>query len=384
MTQTILEHLVIGGGPAGSMVALRLAGAGRAVTLVERERGAHDKVCGEFLSREAVAYLAQVGLEPAGLGAVAIDRVRLGVGKRLVEAALPFRAWSLSRRTLDEAMLGRAQAMGCDVRHGVDVGAVDREDARAGDRWRVGVRDGTTLWARHVFLATGKHEMRGWGRGKGKHADLVGFKMHWRLRPAQREALRGVMELFLLRDGYGGLSLVEGETATLCFVIRRARLQTLRGWPDLLAAVRGASESLAMRLEGAEALWERPLAIAPIPYGWMANEADGLWRVGDQAAVIPSFTGDGMSIALHSAALAAQMFLDGRNAEEYGRALGAQLRGSMRLATLVSRGMVTSAGRRFAPVGLAMVPGAMRWIAAATRIRERDQVASRLGAAHPA
>ncbi|MFZ1011831.1 MAG: FAD-dependent monooxygenase, partial [Terracidiphilus sp.] len=340
MKPAIVEHLVIGGGPAGSMVALRLGGAGRAVTLVERERGAHDKVCGEFLSREAVAYLAQVGLELASLGAVAIDRVRLGAGNRVVEATLPFRAFSLSRRVLDEAMLARAQAMRSDVRRGLEVTAVDREDAREGDLWRVTMRDGAVLRARHVFLATGKHEVRGWVRGAGRHADLVGFKMHWRLRPAQTEALRGVMELFLLRDGYGGLSLVEGDTATLCFVIRRACLQALRGWPDLLAAVRGASESLAMHLEGAQALWERPLAIAPIPYGWMAQETDALWRVGDQAAVIPSFTGDGMSIALHSAALAAQMFLDGRSAQAYGRALRAQLRGSMRLATLVSRAMV--------------------------------------------
>ncbi|MGB9079055.1 MAG: FAD-dependent monooxygenase, partial [Terracidiphilus sp.] len=327
MKPAIVEHLVIGGGPAGSMVALRLGGAGRAVTLVERERGAHDKVCGEFLSREAVAYLAQVGLELASLGAVAIDRVRLGAGNRVVEATLPFRAFSLSRRVLDEAMLARAQAMRSDVRRGLEVTAVDREDAREGDLWRVTMRDGAVLRARHVFLATGKHEVRGWVRGAGRHADLVGFKMHWRLRPAQTEALRGVMELFLLRDGYGGLSLVEGDTATLCFVIRRACLQALRGWPDLLAAVRGASESLAMHLEGAQALWERPLAIAPIPYGWMAQETDALWRVGDQAAVIPSFTGDGMSIALHSAALAAQMFLDGRSAQAYGRALRAQLRG---------------------------------------------------------
>ena len=45
------DHLVIGGGLAGSMVALRLAAAGREVTLLERERTAHHKVCGEFLSR---------------------------------------------------------------------------------------------------------------------------------------------------------------------------------------------------------------------------------------------------------------------------------------------------------------------------------------------
>jgi flavin-dependent dehydrogenase len=54
-----VDHLVIGGGPAGSMVAMRLAEAGREVLLLEKGRTAHDKVCGEFLSREAVQYLSQ-------------------------------------------------------------------------------------------------------------------------------------------------------------------------------------------------------------------------------------------------------------------------------------------------------------------------------------
>ena len=41
-----VDHLVIGGGPAGAMAAVRLAQAGREVALVEKEAGAHHKVCG--------------------------------------------------------------------------------------------------------------------------------------------------------------------------------------------------------------------------------------------------------------------------------------------------------------------------------------------------
>jgi hypothetical protein len=93
--------------------------------------------------------------------------------------------------------------------------------------------------------------------------------------------------------------------------------------------------------------------------------------VGDQAAVIPSFTGDGMSIALHSAVLAAQMFLAGRSADEYNRKLQMQLNRSMSLATWLSRVMVTGPGRCLAPLGLALFPQAMKWIAASTRIPEQ-------------
>ncbi len=76
-------HLVIGGGLAGSMVAMRLAAAGREVTLLERERTAHHKVCGEFLSREAVQYLEQAGVDPLDLGAKAIRTVRLTARRRI-------------------------------------------------------------------------------------------------------------------------------------------------------------------------------------------------------------------------------------------------------------------------------------------------------------
>ena len=55
ITPSTVDHLVIGGGPAGSMVAIRLAAAGRDVVLIERERAAHHKVCGEFLSRRSHA-----------------------------------------------------------------------------------------------------------------------------------------------------------------------------------------------------------------------------------------------------------------------------------------------------------------------------------------
>jgi flavin-dependent dehydrogenase len=359
-----VEHLVIGGGPAGSMLAVRLAAAGRKVVLLEKEREAHDKVCGEFLSREAVAYLGQVGIEPRNLGACAIQRVRLTSGRRRVEARLPFIALSLSRRVLDETLLERAREAGCEVQRGA---FVDKLEAR--DRgWFVWLRGGATIQAKVVFLATGKHDVNAWERVGGSQTDLVGFKMHWKLTSAQTESLRGTMELFLFRGGYGGLSLVEDGTANLCLVVRRRRFRELGGWSELLAAMRHEAPALRERLEDAVPRWARPLAISPIPYGYLRAAADGIWRVGDQAAVIPSFTGDGMSIALHSGVLAAEMYLDSKGAEEYARRLEDHLRGGMRFASALSRAMVTAGGRVMAPFLLSIVPDAMRRIAAGTRI----------------
>ena len=360
-------HLVIGGGLAGSMVAIRLAVAGHRVTLVEKEHSAHHKVCGEFLSPEAVEYLRQAGVEPLKLGAATIRRVRLSAARRVVEAALPFTALSLSRYVLDEVMLGRATEAGCNVERGVTVEKL----TAAGDLWCAQLRSGESLRAETVFLANGKHDLRGWDRAQGRQNDLIGFKLHWRLTPHETESLREWIELFLFHGGYGGLSLVETDAANLCLVVRRAEMRKLGGWTQLLAALLDENPLMKQRLQGAQALWERPLAISPIPYGYLAARPCGLWCVGDQAAVIPSFTGDGMSIALHSAALAAQMYLAGESVDRYDRSLQKQLNRGMSLATWLSRAMVTAAGGKLAPFGLSLFPQAIGWIAAGTRIPER-------------
>jgi menaquinone-9 beta-reductase len=372
--EPIVDNLVIGGGLAGAMVAVRLAAAGRDVLLLEKEKGTHHKVCGEFLSPEAIAYLRQAGVDPLQLGAVPIHNLRLAARNRVVEAALPFRALSLSRRVLDAALLVRAAEQGCVVRQGVTVDSL----SQSGDGWGAELSDRTTLCAQNVFLATGKHDLRGWSRPAGVQGDLVGFKLHWQLTETETDALRESMELFLFSGGYGGIALVEGEVANLCLVVRRARLRKLGGWQELLAALVAENPHIGQRLAGARPLWERPLAISSIPYGYLSGRECGLWCVGDQAAVIPSFTGDGMAIALHSGALAAEIFLAGQYADQYHRRLRAQLTGGMRLATFLSRAMISSTGRELAPFVLASLPKAMRWIANSTRIPESALVPSSL------
>jgi flavin-dependent dehydrogenase len=87
--------------------------------------------------------------------------------------------------------------------------------------------------------------------------------------------------------------------------------------------------------------------------------------------VIPSFTGDGMSIALHSAVLAAEMYLDGNTAPSYHHKLHADLQRGMNLAAFISQAMVTGPGRALAPIGLSLFPNAMQWIARFTRIPDK-------------
>jgi flavin-dependent dehydrogenase len=282
--------LVIGGGVAGAAVAAGLAGHGRRVVLIERKAAAVDKVCGEFISAEAAVYLGDLGVDLLALGAVPIDAVRVFGRRQLAAARLPFAALSLSRRVLDEAVLRAAGARGAEIRRGLGVQSM----ALQVDGFTARLDSGETVSATDVFLATGKHDLRGWKRPPGSQSDLIAFKLHWRLRPSEAAALDRHVELYLFPGGYAGLEPVEHGLANLCLVVRQRRFAALgRSWPALLDAMQTACPVLRQRLADARPGQQRPLAIFSIPYGYVRGRSSRLWRVGDQAAVIPSFTGDG-------------------------------------------------------------------------------------------
>lgn len=83
------------------------------------------------------------------------------------------------------------------------------------------------------------------------------------------------------------------------------------------------SPHLARRLEGSAAMLDRPLVAADIPLGFLhrarATDHDGLYRIGDQAAVLSSLIADGVSVAMRGASRAAQSWLTGAGAMDYHR-----------------------------------------------------------------
>ena len=194
----------------------------------------------------------------------------------------------------------------------------------------------------------------------GTQNDFIGFKCHFRLTPEQRVALAEHVEMTLFDGGYAGLELVEerkgksvpgGDQAPFCHVRKK--------WDGLLDAILKATPLLAERLAGAEPCWPRPLSIFGIPYGFVyrapSKASPGLYRLGDQMAVIPSFSGYGMSIALHTAFLAAECHLRGGNANLYHRQARSDLLPLVRSASLLSK--------------MAEFPWAQRGMLFASRIR---------------
>jgi flavin-dependent dehydrogenase len=348
--------LIVGGGPAGSSAAIALALGGAMPVLIDRSPGERDLVCGGFLGWDALAALKRLGLDPAALGARPIHRLRLAARGRVVETALPRPAAGLSRRRLDAALLLMAEAAGATVLRG--------RTARAIENGRVRLDDGEEMEADALFIATGKHELRGAVRDVGGRTVCVGLRAALPPDPERARALAGTIELHLYDGGYAGLLVQEDGAANLCLSVARERMA---GGPDaLLAELMAESPLLAERIGGAApAAWE---AIAGVPYGWRALTAEpGRYRLGDQAAVIASLAGDGIAVALASGAAAARACLGGDGAQAYQRAFARRARAPLAIAETLRHMAEAPLGRRLM-MGLAGVPGLAKAAARLTRI----------------
>jgi flavin-dependent dehydrogenase len=374
------EVLILGGGVAGCAASIALARKGRSVTLIEREPTPRHKVCGEFLSGEALEDLHALGIDVASLGAVPIDYVRLAAARRAAEAPLPFPAASLTRKALDTALIAEAIAAGVRVERGRSVQALGRTTSSVWQAtssvWRATLQDGTSFEAPTVFLATGKHDVRGHARPEDPQR-WVAFKMYFRLAHAQAAELAHASELMLYPGGYGGIQPVEGGIANLCWVVQQRYLARVgHRWENFLAKMQQDCPHLAMRLAGAEQLLAKPIAITHIPYGYIRRTTEnGLYCIGDQAAVIPSFTGDGISIALHTARCAVAAYLAEEPAPVFQIKLRSALQAQMRLAEFAADGLNNSLARAVLPFCLRVWPGVMRVTAKLTRVAQHASLA---------
>jgi flavin-dependent dehydrogenase len=365
------EPLIIGGGPAGAAAAITLARAGHRPVLVERTTGPTDKVCGDFLSIDAIRQVQALGVDPVSLGAAPIRHIRLIHGERTAETALPFPALGLSRRILDAALLSRAETAGADVRTGQAVRRLTRGTSSpyAGE-WSAQAADSAPVTAETVFLATGKHDLRDLPRARPGHG-AIGMKIYFSPAAEPARLLHGAIELTLFPGGYAGMQFVENGQAVLCIAVKRLAFQKYGGsWHGLVTAIRLSSRRFAAMLAGITNLRSRPLAVAGIPYGYLANPAlsNGLFRLGDQAAVIPSLTGDGMAIALHSGRVAAETWLGGGDSAAYHVALTRTLTPQMRLAGLIHHACMSGPVQSAIIRGAELFPALLRQAASRTRL----------------
>ncbi|ANU07706.1 NAD(P)/FAD-dependent oxidoreductase [Paraurantiacibacter namhicola] len=328
---------IVGAGPAGCAAAICLARMDAHPLLIDRDETVGDPLCGGFLSWRTAEQLSSLGIDPAALGAHRVTTLRLFDGKREAELDLPHAAWGLSRHAMDTALRARALEEGARI-------AFDTvREVRPGH-----VTGKTQEWtARDIFLASGKHDIRGRSRPREHKDTALGLRLRLPPSPAREALLEAAIELHLFPGGYAGIVLQEGGSANICLALRKSALRDADSSPEtLFAQVADGNPAFAARLGDG---WRegRFDTIGAVPYGYVAQETEArIWRLGDQAAVIPSLAGEGISIALASGIMAAQYWHDSGDARAFQHDFAARARKPIRLASLAWHAAETRLGAR--------------------------------------
>ncbi|GGD96365.1 geranylgeranyl reductase [Tsuneonella deserti] len=354
-----MPPIVLGAGPAGSMAAIMLARAGASPVLIDRDDQVGDALCGGFLSWRSAERLRGIGVDPAALGGHPVGTLALIAGTREATAPLPVEGFGLSRRALDTALRARAVAEGArleiDRARSVEPGLVEGETRQ----WKAGA----------IFLATGKSDVRGQIRPRTAADPALGLRLRLPASERLQAILRGRIELHLFEGGYAGIVLQDGGTANVCLALRKSLLAEAGGDPlALLDWLASQYPRFGERMEFAP----RGLAIdtvGSVPYGWIARSSqEGLYRLGDQAAVTPSLAGEGMAIAMASGEAAARAWLSGMNAPRFQQAFARRAGRPVRTAGIIWNLAESDRGGRLLTRLAAGAPWLARAAMALTRI----------------
>lgn len=302
------EVVVVGGGVAGAATALGLARRGHAVIVLDRSRFPREKVCGEGLMPHGVEALGRLGALDAVLatGPSPFEGIGYHVGDAHAVGRFPGGrvGYGVRRSRIDLALQDACRAAGVDVRDGVRVRGI----SGVGGDMTVDVDTGP-LRCRAVVAADGLHSpiRRQLGLAAPPSGrQRYGVRGHFALAGREPRLVdvyaADVGEFYVTPTGPGEVNVA--------ILLERDASRALGG--DLAGGFRRMCEGfppIAELLEGATPLTE-PQLVGPLRQGAREPVADGVVLVGDAASFIDGITGEGMSLGLLSAEVAADVLSD--------------------------------------------------------------------------
>ena len=289
------DALVVGGGPAGSTTAWRLADAGASVLLVDKARFPRDKPCGGGITMRAVR---QCPVDPSPVVEEEVDVVelRFHYGSSVLRRARRPVVRMTQRRRLDAFLLDAARDRGVEVREGVTAKLDPASDT-------VSLAGGERVAYAAVVGADGANgtTARLFGLGNGIVRG-VAYEGNVRYGTVAREryARRAVIELAGIPGGYGWV-FAKGDHVNVGVGAWESEGPRIREHLRRLCAAHGIDDGDLEQLRGHRLPLRRPgTRIA----------GDRVLVVGDAAGLIDPVSGDGMYECFVSSRLAADAIVD--------------------------------------------------------------------------
>jgi flavin-dependent dehydrogenase len=297
---------IAGGGLAGLACAILLARQRFKVVLFEKETYPFHKVCGEYISLESYDFLHALGVNLSEKNIPMISRLQLSSASgRVLSQRLPLGGFGISRFKIDEELSLIARNEGVNLFDGTKVTDIsfnnDIFEITAGD---------VHCTARCALAAFGKRSNLDikWKRAftqkkAGALNNFVAVKYH-----AALDHPRDLIALHNFSGGYCGVSPVEDDRSCICYL---TTAQNLRDSANDIALM---EEQILFRNQfirdafgGATMLYDKPLTISQISFSKKEQVEDHILMIGDAAGMIAPLCGNGMSMALHAARIAAPL-----------------------------------------------------------------------------
>jgi flavin-dependent dehydrogenase len=315
------DAIIIGAGPAGSSAAILLARAGWKVALVERQSFPRRKVCGECIAATNLPLLEKLGVGVAfqALAGPPLKQVALISGEHFIHADLPAlpdtaRPWgrALGREHLDLLLLQQAERAGATLFQPWTVHAIE---GGAGD-WHCRLRAASHVANAGISAPVLIAASGSWSNNPAtphRASDLLAFKANF----LNADLPPSVLPVLSFPDGYGGMVVSDTGITTVACCIRRDRLvQCRKQFHNLSAgdAIHAYLQSSCMHvkrtLDGAQrtGAW---LATGPIRPGiHLDRSGNEAFAIGNAAGEAHPLIGEGISMAIQSAWLLADMLIE--------------------------------------------------------------------------
>lgn len=312
----IFNLAIIGGGPAGCSAAIVAARKGARVLLLERTRFPRQKVCGEFVSAESLELLQDLltnDFRHLLTHSPRISNSRIFLDGSILEARIDPPAASIARFDLDAALWETCCVEGVEAHAETVVKSVEGNGPFR-------ITAGEQIFEAEVVInASGRWSSftSPQARARNTKEKWIGIKAHF-YEPAAAPST----DLYFFEGGYCGVQPVTVSTngsptrINACAMVRSDVAIALPDVLELNPALRERSRAWKPAMEA--------VSTSPLVFHKPEPVQNTMLQVGDAAAFVDPFVGDGISLALRSGALAAeclQSFFRGESSLQQAAAL---------------------------------------------------------------